>query len=306
MALLKRVFYFIAFLILSACQPMDTRESKISEQNLKNYVLPTMSLLSTIQKQQALTLTADDETHAQQVLEMNYTKQPSTWLAGNNKDISLTMVPMRTYEESGGIYCREYSVELAQKDGPAVKGTACRYGVNQWKVTSKKMEVDAKSGLSKSESISDTETVVITTPVSLDPVAKKILEEEVAAPVAVTAPKTTKLTEVEQYFLSLDQQEKRVDNVEEPTPAVNRVIKDENSVGWIIQLASFSIKDNAARFVTQLEDKGYAPYTLETVSNGAAIYRVKVGVEGSQYMVEEKVDELKKLFGVSPLVSRNN
>lgn len=296
-------------LTLSACQPMDVRESQADEQNLKNPSLPTTSLLSKMQTQIALVLTADDEGRAQQVLEMNYTKQPSIWLVGN-KGVSLTMVPVRTYEENGGIHCREYSVELAQKGFPAVKGAACRYGIKQWKVISKKMEVEAMSAIkpehSKSEGVSDTENVAIIMPASLDPVAKKILEEEVSEPVTVITPKTAKLTEVEQYFLSLEQQENRVDKAGEAAPAVKRVIKGESSASWIIQLGSFSIKDNASRFVAQLKDKGYAPYILETESNGVAVYRVKVDVEGSQYRVEEKVDELKEQFGVSPLVSRSH
>ena len=175
MALLKRIFYFIALLILSACQPVNTREPTIGEQN---HSLPTMSLLATIQKQQALELTANDEGYAQQVLEMNYTKQPSTWLAGRNKNISLTMVPVRTYQDIDGRDCREYEVETNQKGGLTTSEIACRYGIKQWRVVISKQakaekEAQARAAKAKAEKEAQVE------PASLDDTSDSATKKEV-------------------------------------------------------------------------------------------------------------------------------
>lgn len=175
MMLLKRVHYLIAILILPACQLVEKRNSTGNEQNLASYSLPAISLLSKTQKQGGWALTREDERRAQQVLEMNFTKQSSTWLAGSNKEISLTMVPIRTYQEVDGTDCREYKVKTIQKEGLATSEIACRYGINQWKVViSKRAQAKAKAEKEAQARLASLEDIS-------SPATKKMIEHGVTA-----------------------------------------------------------------------------------------------------------------------------
>lgn len=319
----------MVILALSACQSVDTRDSADNEQGLKSDSLSTVSLLSTIPKQDALVLTAADEGQAQHVLEMNYTQQPTTWLVGQNQTLNLTMVPVRTYQQPSGIDCRDYTIEIAQKNG-MVTEAACRYGENQWKLISdQKVKQELEQGLEKeiakeleqkaivapdySESViiaaaeKEAATVYLESEIIATPekgTTTVYSESEIIVDTKEEAEPTSKSiqnSEVEQYFLALEQAANMDNSV---SPIVEEKTENKVLVDWTVQVASFSKKDNADRLVTQLEGEDYAPYIAKAMNTGIPIYRVVIDVAGSRQLVEEKSDQLKQQFGLSPFFFR--
>jgi surface antigen len=76
---------------------------------------------------------ANDRMHTAQTLETVRTGVPSRW---HNPDTgnSYTVVPTRTYDESNGAPCREYTIDAViggRKE--KVYGTACRQPDGSWK-----------------------------------------------------------------------------------------------------------------------------------------------------------------------------
>ena len=75
-----------------------------------------------------------DELRAAHVLEKNRTGQSSTWV-NPDKGTEVTMTPVKTYQQPGGEYCREYQTQVTV-GGKSEKayGTACRQPDGQWKI----------------------------------------------------------------------------------------------------------------------------------------------------------------------------
>ena len=77
---------------------------------------------------------ANDRMHTAQALETVRTGVPTRW---HNPDTgnSYTVVPTRTYDESNGTPCREYTIDaIIGGRKQKVYGTACRQPDGSWKV----------------------------------------------------------------------------------------------------------------------------------------------------------------------------
>ncbi len=61
---------------------------------------------------------------------------------------------------------------------------------------------------------------------------------------------------------------------------------------WVIQMGSFSKKDNAQRLVREIKGMGYPGYLEEVTTNGKIIFRVRTGPFASK----TRVDEIKQLL----------
>ena len=75
-----------------------------------------------------------DERQAQEALEKNKTGQSTSWV---NPDTGgeVSIVPTRTYKDSSGEYCREYTTDVfvgGKKE--KAHGTACREPDGSWKI----------------------------------------------------------------------------------------------------------------------------------------------------------------------------
>ncbi len=65
-------------------------------------------------------------------LENQLSGTPVSWASGDQA-ITVTVTPLRTYQNSDGQYCREYRQELHQNGARQVReGLSCRTGQDQW------------------------------------------------------------------------------------------------------------------------------------------------------------------------------
>lgn len=84
-----------------------------------------------------------------------------------------------------------------------------------------------------------------------------------------------------------------------PTEALQvskQKISDKFSdAAWVIQIASFSNRDNAVSFVEKLKKAGHKAYRRESAKQGKTIYRIFVGPYIEKERATKALAELKKL-----------
>ncbi|MCG6871058.1 MAG: glycine zipper 2TM domain-containing protein [Gammaproteobacteria bacterium] len=79
-------------------------------------------------------LDREDERRALLALENNRTGQYSRWTNPDSGAV-VAVVPTRTYEQSGGQYCREYQTEVTVGgENEKAYGTACRQPDGSWQI----------------------------------------------------------------------------------------------------------------------------------------------------------------------------
>jgi surface antigen len=75
-----------------------------------------------------------DRMRANQVLETSPSHQPTSWRNPDNGN-QYTVTPVKTYEEPGGQYCREYQTEaVINGRSERAYGTACRQPDGSWQI----------------------------------------------------------------------------------------------------------------------------------------------------------------------------
>jgi cell division protein FtsN len=100
---------------------------------------------------------------------------------------------------------------------------------------------------------------------------------------------------------------KPVDKViAKPSPSVSTTSNTEPS--WLLQIASFSIQENADKIKADLKQLGYAA-TIETVkgNSGKPIFRVRIGPNNSKAELEKIAVKLqKKLKLQAQIIQKSN
>ena len=70
--------------------------------------------------------------------------------------------------------------------------------------------------------------------------------------------------------------------------------------GWLVQLGSFKVKQNAEAFVSRIKKNGYTPFVIQ--SNNSRWYKVRVGPYPSKDEARQVAGDLKKNHSVSAMV----
>lgn len=90
-------------------------------------------------------------------------------------------------------------------------------------------------------------------------------------------------------------------------PHSKRVLDDNQSTTWIIQLASFANDNNATKLVGVLRDQGYNAYTESGVNvNELAVTRVLIGPQVRHEYAEDLVSQLANEFGLDGMIIKNS
>ena len=92
---------------------------------------------------------------------------------------------------------------------------------------------------------------------------------------------------------------KVVDNKPEPKRQ-NR--PNYAQAGYLVQLGSFSSRDNASKLVTTLNKGGFKAYSKRGTSAGKTIYRVFAGPYLQKTQAEADMKKMQKMASVSPMV----
>ncbi len=74
--------------------------------------------------------------------------------------------------------------------------------------------------------------------------------------------------------------------------------KGEGKSQWVLQIASFSSKENADRLVKRLKSENLSAYFEGVPTSGKTIYRVRIGPIGSKFEIEKlkkQIDQKEKL-----------
>lgn len=74
--------------------------------------------------------------------------------------------------------------------------------------------------------------------------------------------------------------------------------------GWVVQVGSFSKRDNAEKLVKELQTKKYAAFTDQVDINGKILHRVLVGPEVDKKRAEELMGKLNKHLEAKKLKGR--
>lgn len=129
----------ILLISLNACQTVKFGElfssneptTSIPEQaTAKEVPMQPQQLLSALSIESKQDFSVDDEGKAQQALEKNYTKQPSQWQSEAGE---LQLIPIKTFEQTKGEFCREYQAKLITKGKElAITSIACRQENSVW------------------------------------------------------------------------------------------------------------------------------------------------------------------------------
>ena len=92
--------------------------------------------------------------------------------------------------------------------------------------------------------------------------------------------------------------------MEKQTSSTVDDVKSRGLVAWVVQLGSFSNKDNADALVKTIRDGGYPGY-VETINNASGlIYRVRVGPDLLKSDAEKIQVELKKQLKLEGIIQR--
>jgi DedD protein len=74
--------------------------------------------------------------------------------------------------------------------------------------------------------------------------------------------------------------------------------------GWVVQVGSFSKRDNAEKLVKELQTKKYAAFTDQVDINGKILHRVLVGPEVDKKRAEQLMGKLNKHLEAKKLKGR--
>ena len=96
------------------------------------------------------------------------------------------------------------------------------------------------------------------------------------------------------------EQQTKLDTVPTPTPLENIVV--ETLPNWVLQLGSFSVKNNADALVSQLKKLGYAPSVESSDTDNGEIYRVRLAPMKNKITAEKIAQELAKKLNLTPRV----
>lgn len=93
------------------------------------------------------------------------------------------------------------------------------------------------------------------------------------------------------------------DTIKKPVPTPERSNRPVYAnKGHLVQLGSFSSRDNASRLVTTLQNASHRAYYKSGESNGKTIFRVFSGPYLERSEAEQAVTAIKKLAKVSPII----
>jgi DedD protein len=101
--------------------------------------------------------------------------------------------------------------------------------------------------------------------------------------------------------------EKSPEPVTQEQPVVEKKSEPETKVGlsgWVVQVGSFSKRDNAEKLVKELQTKKYAAFTDQVDINGKILHRVLVGPEVDKKRAEELMGKLNKHLEAKKLKGR--
>ncbi|MDC9726151.1 MAG: hypothetical protein PSN44_09610 [Gammaproteobacteria bacterium] len=140
--LTSRIILVSLFIVcLSACQTVkfgdlfsgspESEKSAPSEAPMvKETAMQPQQLLSSLSVESKQTFSIDDESRAQKALEDSYTNQPSQW---QNTSSELVILPVKTFEQETGKFCREYKGTVITKAKEiGITSTACRQDNGLW------------------------------------------------------------------------------------------------------------------------------------------------------------------------------
>ncbi len=88
----------------------------------------------------------------------------------------------------------------------------------------------------------------------------------------------------------------------QPTPVSNEEVTIAPTSSWVLQLGSFSVKNNADVLVSQLKKLGYQPSIETSKTDKGAIYRVRLSAIQSKEVAENLANELAEKLELSPQV----
>jgi len=71
---------------------------------------------------------------------------------------------------------------------------------------------------------------------------------------------------------------------------------------WVIQVASFSNKDNANKLVSKLKDKSFKAFKKTKINNGKSLYIVYVGQYKSKDAAQKDIANVEKESGLKVLI----
>lgn len=79
----------------------------------------------------------------------------------------------------------------------------------------------------------------------------------------------------------------------EPAAPASPVVEPrEGLTAWVIQVGSFSSRDNAEKLVQQIRDLKYAAFMEQADVDGKTVYRVKVGPEVDRKLADKMLSSL--------------
>jgi DedD protein len=106
-------------------------------------------------------------------------------------------------------------------------------------------------------------------------------------------------------------QEQKPEPAQKPEPEQKPVTpkKDEDAPmvgisGWVIQVGSFSQRDNADKLVKELQGKKYAAFTDQVDLGGKILHRVLIGPEADKARAEKMLVDLNKLLAAKKLAGK--
>lgn len=77
---------------------------------------------------------------------------------------------------------------------------------------------------------------------------------------------------------------------------------DESSVGWVVQVGSFSNSQNALMLRDKLRNSGFTAFVEKLKTDGKLIYRVRIGPELKRGDAEAQLDRLQREMQMKGLV----
>ena len=93
------------------------------------------------------------------------------------------------------------------------------------------------------------------------------------------------------------------DSIKKPVPTPERSNRPVYAnKGHLVQLGSFSSRDNASRLVSSLQKASHRAYYKSGESNGKTIFRVFSGPYLERSEAEQAVTAIKKLANVNPII----
>lgn len=91
-------------------------------------------------------------------------------------------------------------------------------------------------------------------------------------------------------------------NTEQSSPKTPDTEKHPSPGAWIIQVGTFSKRENADQLLKRLRHAKYPAYVESGTSKGAAIYRVRVGPELDRERAVNQRDHIAREFNVKGIV----